>query len=184
MPDVKALQLPLSDWLVLCVVSEKPVHGWAVVALLGAEGSLCAVWQVPKPTVYRAIRRLDALGLVLSAGEEPSNQGPVSSVVQVTSAGRQAARRWLETPVAHPRDVRSELLMKLALLDRAGTDPGPLLLAQQLQLDPSAAALGARPETAGGFERALILCRHEAMTATMRFLAKMIAPATAAPVSS
>jgi hypothetical protein len=27
---------------------------------------------------------------------------------------------WLRTPVAHGRDVRSELMIKLALLDRAG----------------------------------------------------------------
>jgi DNA-binding PadR family transcriptional regulator len=185
MPDPEALDLSLSEWLVLCVVCEKPVHGWAIVALLGPEGSLGAIWQVPKPTVYRALPRLEALGLVRTAGEEPSSQGPVRSVIQVTSAGRQAARRWLATPVAHPRDVRSELLMKLALLDRAGADPGALLLAQQLRLAPIAAALGERLADAEGFERTLILCRHEAMTATMRFLAELTAqvPAPAAPAS-
>jgi hypothetical protein len=33
----------------------------------------------------------------------------------------------LRTPVRHGRDVRSELLIKLALLERAGADPRDLL---------------------------------------------------------
>jgi hypothetical protein len=45
---------------------------------------------------------------------------------------------WLTRPVEHTRDVRSELLVKLALLDRAGKDPQPLLAAQREQLVPVA----------------------------------------------
>jgi DNA-binding PadR family transcriptional regulator len=185
MPDLQAPELSLSEWLVLSVVCEKPVHGWAIVALLGPAGSLGAIWQVPKPTIYRALGRLEDLNLVRTAGEEPSSHGPVRSVTLATAAGREAVRRWLATPVAHPRDVRSELLMKLALLDRAGADPGALLLAQQLRLAPIEAALGERLADAQGFERTLILCRHEAMMATMRFLAELTAqvPAPAAPAS-
>ena len=37
-----------------------------------------------------------------------------------------AVLSWLATPAAHPRDVRSELLVKLALLDRAAAAPRTL----------------------------------------------------------
>jgi hypothetical protein len=69
--------------------------------------------------------------------------------------------------------VRSELLIKLALLDRAGTDPQPLLLAQQMQLAPIATALSDRVRDAAGFERTLAVWRHQAIDATMRFLTAM-----------
>ena len=47
-----------------------------------------------------------------------------------TPRGRQALRRWLARPTEHVRDLRSELLIKLLLLERSGTDETPLLRAQ------------------------------------------------------
>jgi len=64
---------------------------------------------------------------------------------EVTAAGRPAARDWLHRPVTHGRDARSELLPKLALLDRAGADPTELLSAQLAEFHPIAAALEKRP---------------------------------------
>jgi DNA-binding PadR family transcriptional regulator len=170
MPDLQAQRLSLSEWLVLCVICEKPAHGFAIAGLLGPKGSLGDVWRVPKAMIYLAIGRLEVLGLVRTVGEERSSHGPARSVTQATPAGRQAAGQWLATPAAHLRDVRSELLVKLALLERAGSDPQPLLLAQQMVLAPVAAALRERLGAAQGFERTLILWRHEAMSATMLFL--------------
>ena len=84
--------------------------------------------------------------------------------------GSAAARAWLTRPVAHTRDIRSELLVKLALLDRAGTSPAGLLEAQHTQLQPIAGALAARLAAADGFERILLLWRYETISATIRFL--------------
>jgi len=128
------------------------------------------VWRVPKPVVYRSLQRLEQLMLIEAAGEEPTSLGPVRSVVAITPAGRAAAAAWLARPVAHARDVRSELLVKLALLDRAGASAAPLLEAQRQQLVPIAAALGERLTAAIGFERTLALWRHETVSATLRFL--------------
>jgi hypothetical protein len=66
--------------------------------------------------------------------------------------------------------VRSELLAKLALLDRAGTDPRPLLDAQRDQLVPIAAALRERLAEAEGFQRTITAWRCENVSATLRFL--------------
>ena len=114
--------------------------------------------------------RLEWLGLVQMAGEQRTSQGPARSLVEATRAGRTAARGWLHTPIAHGRDVRSELMIKLALLERAGDDPRQLLGEQRAKLGPLAAALADRVHATAGIEHTLALWRHKAMSATMQFL--------------
>jgi DNA-binding PadR family transcriptional regulator len=135
------------------------------------------VWRVPKPVVYRALQRLERLGLVQTTEQQASSLGPVRSLVDATPAGRETAAAWLSRPAGHNRDVRSELLVKLALLDRSGADPQRLLDAQREQLIPVARALQDRLDEATGFDRTLILWRSETMTATLRFLDAMGAQA-------
>jgi DNA-binding PadR family transcriptional regulator len=171
--------LSLAEWLVLCLVGEEPRHGFAIARLLDAEGSMGKVWRVPKPVVYRALQRLEDLRLVRIAEQQPSSQGPVRSLIDATPAGREAAAAWLARPVSHTRDVRSELLVKLALLDRSGTDPQPLLEAQREHLVPVAEALRARLAAATGFDRTLVLWRYETVSATVRFLDALRAQASA-----
>jgi DNA-binding PadR family transcriptional regulator len=168
-------RLSLAEWLVLCLVREEPTYGLVLVGLLARDGSLGQVWSVPKAVVYRALQRLEALGLIRTAGEQRTSQGPARSLCEVTPAGEAAAAAWLGTPVEHPRDVRSELMVKLALLDRSGTDPRDLLGAQLARLLPVAAALDDRLRATTGFEHTLVLWRHEAMTATLRFLQALAA---------
>jgi DNA-binding PadR family transcriptional regulator len=170
MSSTEEASLSLAEWLVLCLICEQPRHGFALARLLDHDGELGRVWRIPKPVVYRALQRLELLGLVRTAQRQPSSQGPVRSLVDATGDGREAASDWLRRPVCHNRDVRSELLAKLALLDRAGTDPQPLLLAQREQLVPVASGLHDRLDAADGFERTLALWRYETVSATVRFL--------------
>ena len=168
--------LSLTEWLVLCLACEGPTHGFAIARLLGQQGSLGQVWRVPKPVIYRALPRLADLGLVRDVGEQPTSLGPVRSLVEATGAGRQASQAWLARPVGHIRDVRSELMVKLALLDRAGADPAPLLAAQRAALTPIAAALRERLAVATGFDRTLALWRYETVSAALRFLDEAASP--------
>lgn len=165
--------LSLSEWLVLCLVCEEARHGFAIARLLDSDGSMGRIWRVPKPVVYRALQRLEQLGLVQSAELQPSSLGPAKLPVDATASGRALAADWLSRPASHNRDVRSELLVKLALLDRSGGDPRRLLDAQREQLIPVASALAGRLATASGFDRTLILWRCETVTATLRFLDAM-----------
>jgi DNA-binding PadR family transcriptional regulator len=170
MPATAPPSLSLAESLVLGVLCEQPLHGFAIARLLGPAGDLGQIWRVPKPVVYRALQRLEHLGLVTTTGQQPSSRGPVKSPVDVTEAGRQLAGAWLNVPVSHNRDVRSELLIKLALLDRAGLDAQPLLAAQRAQIIPVAEALRDRLAGTAGFERTLALWRYETVSATVRFL--------------
>jgi DNA-binding PadR family transcriptional regulator len=170
MPRRAEPTLSLSEWLVLGLISEQATHGNAIAVQLGHDGALGQVWHVHKAVVYRSIDRLQHAGLVAAVGEEPSSRGPVRLLVEATPRGREAARAWLARPVAHTRDIRSELLVKLALLDRAGVSPAELLQAQHAQLEPIAAALAGRLSEADGFERIVLLWRYETISATIRFL--------------
>ncbi|HBW20972.1 MAG: PadR family transcriptional regulator [Streptosporangiaceae bacterium] len=176
--------LSLAEWLVLCLICEEPAHGFALARLLGTSGSIGQVWRVPKPVVYRALQRLEQLGLVRTTHQQSSSQGPVRSLVDATPAGRELASAWLSRPASKNRDVRSELLVKLALLDRAGADPGPLLDAQRDRLIPVAAALQDRLAEAASFDRTLILWRYETLSATLRFLEALRSEALAAAPAS
>src|SRR5271170_8511943 len=93
--------LSLSEWLVLCLICEQPRHGFAISRLLEAEGSLGKVWRVPKPVIYRALQRLEQLGLVRTTEQQATSQGPVRSLIDATPAGREAAGAWLARPVSH-----------------------------------------------------------------------------------
>jgi DNA-binding PadR family transcriptional regulator len=176
MTDAPAPELSLTEWLILSLCCEGPTHGFAVARLLAQQGELGQVWRVPKPVIYRGLARLEQLGLVRTVGEQPTNLGPVRSVVEATPDGRKAAARWLATPVRHIRDVRSELMVKLALLDRSGADARSLLTAQREQLAPIGAALADRLAGADGFDRTLARWRYETVSAALRFLDAALAP--------
>ena len=180
MPRRQGPGLSLAEWLVLCLVSEEPVHGFALAALLAPDGDVGMIWHVRKAVVYRAAQRLERLGLITAEDRQYSRLGPPRSRLSATPEGERAAQGWLRQPAAHPRDVRSELLLKLALLSRAGADPGDLLRAQRRQLIPVAEGLAAQLRTATGFDQALAQWRHESASATLRFLDTILA-ATPAP---
>src|SRR3984957_3005541 len=168
--DTGERRLSLAEGLVLCLVGEGPTYGLILAGQLAPDGSLGQVWSVPKAMVYYTLQQLELLGLIRATGEQQASRGRARSVCEITPAGRAAADAWLGTPVDHVRDVRSELMVKLALHDRAGTNSRPLVRAQLARLVPAAAALDDRLGTAIGFERTLVLWRHEAMTATLQFL--------------
>jgi PadR family transcriptional regulator AphA len=165
---------PLTEWAVLCLLGEGRTHGFEVARVLSESGDLGRVWTVPRPLVYRAIDTLIADGLVVEDGEVPG-RGPRRRLVRVTPAGRNAARRWLEQPVRHVREVRTELLLKLGLLHRAGRSPARLLARQRDALAPTVASLRAAPG-ADGFDAVLAHWRRVSAEAVEAFLDVLTTP--------
>jgi PadR family transcriptional regulator AphA len=166
---MNAGSLSLPEWTVLTVLSQRPAHGFAVAQLTAPRGELGRIWQIPRPVIYRSIGRLADAGLVRPESVEPG-LGPQRTIYTVTPRGRQAAARWLDTPVEHVRDMRSHLLLKLALLDRAGADPADLLRRQREILEPIAQAIETGQPARGGFDATLVAWRRGTAAAALEFL--------------
>jgi len=167
MDEQPALSVP--EWLVLAILSQQSSHGFAVAQLTAHDGELGRVWHIPKAVIYRSIGRLADAGLIEPEGTEPG-LGPQRTVYRARPAGRAAAQHWLHTPVEHVRDIRSQLLLKLALLDRAGDDPAGLLSQQREVLEPIVRAIEATSAQVGGFDATLLAWRKANALAALDFL--------------
>jgi PadR family transcriptional regulator AphA len=159
----------LPEWTVLAVVRERPAHGFAIAALTARGGDLGRVWQMPRPVIYRALSRLEEAGLV-TPGDVESGGGPPRTVYEITDDGRAAVDGWLAEPVRHVREIRSHLLMKLALLDRRGLPSASLVAAQRTALVPVLASVEAEREQSEGFDTVLLSWRVGNLRAALRFL--------------
>jgi DNA-binding PadR family transcriptional regulator len=167
--------LSLSQWAVLGLFLGGPRHGFAVAAEIGPGSSLARVWKVPRPLVYRAIATLERHGLLERAGAEPAPAAPPRVLFRVTDEGDGAFRSWIETPVAHLRDLRSELLVKLWFHDRLSTDPCPLIRAQRVLLAALVGSFERQAAATRGFEAALLDWRLHSARAAVSFLDAQLA---------
>jgi DNA-binding PadR family transcriptional regulator len=163
----------IADWVVLGLVAEGPTHGWPIVRALRADGEVGRVWTVPRPIVYRSLTSLTQRGYIEEFGEDTASKGPQRTIVRATRRGRGALKRWLETPVEHVRDVRTELLVKLALLARAEQSSRLLVERQIEHLAPVVSAVSTRP-TGDGFDLVLARWRREQALAVDRFLRSLL----------
>lgn len=118
----------LAEHACLTLVAQGVSHGWAIGSLLAPTGELGGVYTLSRPLTYRAIDGLVAQGLVRR--KEPTGSTRDRATLTATAAGKRAAEAWLAQPVAHVRDVRVELMLKLRLLERAGRPIAPLAAAQ------------------------------------------------------
>src|SRR4051812_45320926 len=74
------------DGLILAVVAEEPAHGYAVIDALKRRSG--GVFDLPEGTVYPALHRLEADGLLASSWESAS--GRRRRVYKLTRRGRAA----------------------------------------------------------------------------------------------
>ena len=158
--------LSINEWAVLACLVERPRHGYDIAAELAPGTQLGDVWRVPRPVVYRALDRLAALSLVEPRHAEPGAGGPPRQVYGPTTAGRTRLARWVSEPVAHLREVRGPLLLKLVVGARLGVDPHPLVEAQRARFAGPLAALARRPVAGDVAAR----WRHHSAAAVRAFL--------------
>jgi DNA-binding PadR family transcriptional regulator len=173
--------LSLNEWAVLGLIAEGETHGFAVSREFAASGSIGRIWTIPRPLVYRAIAMLVVRGLVAETGTAPGAGAPTRRLVSITAAGQHAVAAWLEKPVAHVRDARSELLLKLLLLDRTGTDAKPLLRAQAAMVEPMLTSLRGQLDRKDGFESTILRWRIYSTEALAQFLDDLLSARSSRP---
>ena len=157
--------LDLAGHTCLVLVTDGVEHGWAIGTLLAPGGELGRIWTLSRSLTYRAIDQLVERRLVTRRGTA-RGRGRERSLLRATSTGRQAARAWLDRPVEHLRDVRTELLVKLALRQRTGMPCAELLRRQRDQFGPVIDSL----TVLGDDGDAVARWRAESARAVRRFL--------------
>jgi DNA-binding PadR family transcriptional regulator len=171
---VSGAALSPGEWAVLALCDEEPAHGFALARTLDAEGEVGRVWAVARPLVYRALHRLQELGLVEELGTRPSDSGPPRTVFATTPEARGRVDEWLREPVEHVREARNLLLLKLLFLDRRHRDAGPLVRAQADAYATIERRLRDREEhAADDFDHVLLSWRLESARAALRFLDRL-----------
>jgi PadR family transcriptional regulator AphA len=170
--------LSLAEQVCLALVVEGVSHGWAIGTLLARGSELGRIWSLTRPLSYRAIEGLVENGLV-TRRTRTTGQGRDRALLAATARGRRATQRWLDAPVEHIREIRTELLIKLALRERAGLETRTLLTAQQDAFQPAIDAL----TSAGDGDGLVELWRRENARAVRRFLDQAIHP-VAVPAST
>jgi molybdopterin-binding protein len=169
-------ELSLAEHVCLALIAHGTSYGWGLGTVLAPEGELGRIWSLTRPLTYRAIDGLVAKGVVTRKGPV-SGRGRERVPLAVTASGRRIASKWLDTPVDHLRDVRTELLVKLVLRQRVGLDNTPLLLAQQQRFEEPIEALTATHRDDDLVE----LWRRESARAVRRFLEQALEPIAARP---
>jgi len=163
-PSVR--ELPFAEWVCLALVTQKVSHGWALGSVLAPDGEVGRIWTLSRALTYRAIEGLIEKELIGRKGQA-AGRGPHRVLLAPTTAGRRAVQRWLDDPIHHLRDVRTELLVKLLLREQAGLDNAPFLLEQQALFEPLISAL---TSTSTPEDDLVSLWRRESARTVQRFL--------------
>lgn len=163
--------LLLGEWACLGLLYPQPTHGFAIAELLRPNSAIGRIWSVSQPLTYRSLDVLVDRGLVAAVGSEPSAAGPNRTILGATRRGRAQLRSWVRTPVEHQRDLRSALLLKLALAERCGIEIDTMLAAQRSLIDAHARSLA---DDAFDADHHVVdpvaLWRYEVSRAGLRFL--------------
>jgi PadR family transcriptional regulator AphA len=153
--------------VVLALVAHTPRHGWAIHEELAPKGDIGRAWTLSRQLVYRAIETLVDDGLVRRA--TPKDGGGADKVIiSPTAKGTRATQQWLNEPVDHLRDVRTELVLKVMLRERFDMPLAPFVTAQREVFDPLIAAINDAPA-----HTAVDMWRRESASAVKRYLTRL-----------
>lgn len=153
--------------IVLALIVQKPRHGWAIHEELAPKGEIGRAWTLSRQLVYRAIDTLELDGLVKRAQPKDGGGGD-KVIISPTAKGKARTKAWIEQPVTHLRDVRTELVVKMMLRERAGLPAKKFLAAQQDAFAPLIRAIETTPA-----DTPIDMWRRESASAIKRYLTRL-----------
>jgi DNA-binding PadR family transcriptional regulator len=171
-PRTTEQQLLLGEWACLGILYPAPTHGFAIAARLKPTGDVGRVWSLSRALTYRSLEQLTARGYIHAIGEEPGIAGGNRTILAATRAGRAQLRKWLATPVAHLRDLRSELLLKLIVADLCGIAIDDMLQRQHAHIEAMANAIAGQVDADAPLD-VVDVWRQESSQAALRFINRL-----------
>lgn len=153
--------------VVLALIVHEPRHGWALQEVLSPRGEIGQAWTLSKQLVYRAIDSLVDSGLARRTAPKDGG-GADRVVISPTAAGRRATEAWLDSPVQHLRDVRTELVVKVMLRDIFGLPMSSFIRQQRTTFEPLINAIETAPSVSP-----VHMWRRESASAVKRYLTRL-----------
>ena len=153
--------------VVLALVVHTPRHGWAIHEELSPTGDIGRAWTLSRQLVYRAIDTLVEDGLVKRATPKDGGGGD-KVIISPTAAGKRTAMLWLDSPVTHLRDVRTELVLKVMLREKMKMPLDSFLSLQHEVFDPLITSINKDASTSP-----VNLWRRESANAVKRYLSRL-----------
>lgn len=153
--------------VVLALVVHTPRHGWAIHEELSPTGDIGRAWTLSRQLVYRAIDTLVEDGLVKRATPKDGGGGD-KVIISPTAAGKRTAMLWLDSPVTHLRDVRTELVLKVMLREKMKMPLDSFLSLQHEVFDPLIASINKDSSSSP-----VNLWRKESANAVKRYLSRL-----------
>nr|WSX53859.1 PadR family transcriptional regulator [Streptomyces sp. NBC_00974] len=101
---------------VLALLHYKPLHPYGIQRLVKDWGKEQVVNVKQRASLYRTIERLNGDGLIAVRETERDQQYPERTVYEVTDAGRETARAWLEEMLCAPKQEFPEFPAALSNL--------------------------------------------------------------------
>lgn len=111
-------------------VRRRPSHGYEIYHELSHTPELRLVWRIKQSRLYALLARLEEGGL-LRATLQPQETRPPRRVYHLTTEGEAAYRKWLEQPVAQPREMRLAFMLKLYFAMEEGQEAAVRLVERQ-----------------------------------------------------
>jgi DNA-binding PadR family transcriptional regulator len=119
------VKLPLAmEHTLLGFLVQRPMHAYEMHQTLKDAHAIGLVWHLKQSQLYALLARLEDAGYITTVTELQGTRPP-RKIMHLTTAGQNAFRHWLRTPVERGRDFRQEFLAKLYFAQQ--DDPGTIV---------------------------------------------------------
>ncbi|MFD1275947.1 PadR family transcriptional regulator [Streptomyces kaempferi] len=167
---MRSPQLPLA-LTVLALLHYKPLHPYGIQRLVKDWGKEQVVNVRQRASLYRTIERLNGDGLITVRETGRDQQYPERTVYEVTDAGRETARAWLEEMLSAPKEEFPEFPAALSNL---------LLLTSDEMADVLERRVDALTEKLDGLEAAMAAEAEQGLPRITRLETEYLRAVTAA----
>ncbi|MET7729425.1 PadR family transcriptional regulator [Streptomyces mirabilis] len=156
---------------VLALLHYKPLHPYGIQRLVKDWGKEQVVNVRQRASLYRTIERLNGDGLITVRETGRDQQYPERTVYEVTDAGRETARAWLEEMLSAPKEEFPEFPAALSNL---------LLLTSDEMADVLERRVDALAEKLDGLEAAMAAEAEQGLPRITRLETEYLRAVTAA----
>jgi DNA-binding PadR family transcriptional regulator len=106
-------------------------HGYELAHAFTPDQELGTICRLEQSQLYAFLKKLEHLGYL--AGTLEAQEGrPARRILALTPSGQSEFRRWIESPVLKPREVRLQFLLKLYFAREFGEETIARLITRQI----------------------------------------------------